>query len=78
MDEVFIDIRKENKWIQKYFTTDFVTIDNLLGVIQDLDSEVDYWKNMYYEELDGHIMQEEDAYDRWKDHQLEMEDRKNE
>lgn len=47
MDEVFIDIRKENTWIRKYFDTDFVSIEQLLATIEDLDGEVENWKEKY-------------------------------
>ena len=47
MNEVFIDIRKENAWIRKYFNADFVSIDQLIGVIEDLDGEVENWKEKY-------------------------------
>lgn len=45
MDEVFIDMRKENHWIQKYFPNkDFVSIYDLLGCIEDLDADVEQLK----------------------------------
>lgn len=44
MNEVFIDMRKENKWIKKYFNADFVSIDQLLSCIEDLDSEIEHLK----------------------------------
>ena len=44
MDEVYIDMRKENKWISKYFTKDLVSIDELLNCIEDLDSEIENLK----------------------------------
>lgn len=47
MDEVFIDIRKENAWIRKYFDTDFVSIEQLLGTIEDLDGIIEDWKEKY-------------------------------
>ena len=41
MDQVFIDIR-EREWLHKFFEDkDFVSIDDLLGVIEDLDCEVE-------------------------------------
>ena len=40
MNEVYIDMRKENKWISKYFTKDLVSIDELLNCIEDLDSKI--------------------------------------
>lgn len=47
MDEVYIDIRKENAWIRKYFNTDFVSIETLLATIEDLDDEIEHWKEKY-------------------------------
>lgn len=47
MDEVFIDIRKENTWFRKYFDTDYVSIEQLLATIEDLDGEVENWKEKY-------------------------------
>ena len=44
MNEVFIDIRKENEWIRKYFNTDFVSIDSLLSCIENLDGELETLK----------------------------------
>ena len=49
MSEVYIDMRKENEWIRKYFTKDLVSIDDLLNVIEELDSEVNDWKIKYSE-----------------------------
>ena len=41
MNEVFIDIRKEDEDIKKYFiNADFVNIERLINCIEDLDSEV--------------------------------------
>lgn len=40
MDNVYIDKRELNGWIAKYFPTkDLISIDDLLGCIEDLDSE---------------------------------------
>ena len=48
MDEVYIDIRKENAWIKKYFENkDLVSIGDLISVIEDLDSEIEHWKEKY-------------------------------
>lgn len=44
MNEVFVDMRKENEWIRKYFTADFVSIDKLLACIEDLDSTISVLK----------------------------------
>lgn len=47
MDEVYIDMRNENKWIRKYFDKDWVSIEELLATIEDLDSEIENWKEKY-------------------------------
>lgn len=47
MDEVYIDMRKENAWIRKYFNTDFVSIETLLATIEDLDAAIENWKEKY-------------------------------
>ena len=45
MDEVFIDIRKVNEDIKKHFPNkDYVTIENLLSVIEDLSWEIEHYK----------------------------------
>lgn len=44
MNEVFIDMRKENEWIKKYFNADFVSIDQLISCIENLDSEIEHLK----------------------------------
>lgn len=48
MDEVYIDIRKENRWITQYFPNkDFVSINDLIGCIEDLDSDIEMYKEKY-------------------------------
>ena len=47
MNEVYIDVRKENEWIRKYFNADFVSIEQLLATIEDLDSEIENLKEKY-------------------------------
>jgi len=44
MNEVFIDMRKENEWVRKHFNVDFVSIDKLIGCIEDLDGEIENLK----------------------------------
>ena len=44
MNEVFIDMRKEDKDVSKYFRADLVSIDNLISCIQDLDGEIENLK----------------------------------
>ena len=59
MDEVYIDMRNENKWIRKYFDKDWVSIEELLDTIEDLDSEIEHWKEKY-EDLERDL---EDNYE---------------
>ena len=40
MNEVYIDMRKENKWISRHFTKDLVSVSDLLDCIEELDSEI--------------------------------------
>ena len=41
MKDLFIDIRNENEIITKYFNKDLVSVDDLLGAIEDLKLEVE-------------------------------------
>lgn len=41
MEEVYIKKDYLNKWVAKYFNKDLISINDLIGVIEDLDSEVD-------------------------------------
>lgn len=59
MDEVYIDMRKQNRWISKYFNKDLVSVDELLGCIEDLDGEIDHLKERI-EELENPYNPEED------------------
>ena len=43
-NEIYIDMRKENEWISKYFTKDLVSVSDLLDCIEDLDSEIENLK----------------------------------
>ena len=54
MDEVYIDMRNENEWIRKYFDKDWVSIEELLATIEDLDSEIENWKEKY-EDLEEYL-----------------------
>lgn len=54
MEDIYIDIRTQNKWIQKYFDTDFVSISQLLSCIEDLDTEIEIAKEKY-EDLERDI-----------------------
>ncbi len=62
MNEVFIDMRYQNDWIKKYFNADFVSIEQLIGCIEDLDSEIEELKEKIRElnepedeDIDGYI-----------------------
>ena len=45
MDKVYIDKGELNSWVAKYFPNkDLISIDDLIGVIEDLDSELEYLK----------------------------------
>ena len=46
MEEVFIDIRKENSWIRElFFDKDFVSISDLINEIEDLLGDIDRLKD---------------------------------
>ena len=46
MTDVYIDLRGQNEWITKYLSNkDFISIDELLGVIEDIDSKIESIKN---------------------------------
>ena len=45
MNEVYIKKEDVAEWIGKYFSGDFASIDDLIGIIEDLDSEVDNLKD---------------------------------
>ena len=64
MNEVFIDVR--NLGIEKYFTTDLVSIDQLIGCIEDLEVEIDILKERIQEMKEPY---EDDEYDKWRDSQ---------
>ena len=61
MNEVFIDMRKENEWIRKYFNADFVSIDQLLNCIEDLDGKIDSL-NEQIKDLTTTYDEDEDLY----------------
>lgn len=65
MNEVFIDVR--GLAIEKYFTTDLVSIDQLVGCIEDLEVEIDILKERIQEMKEPY---EDDPYDKWRDSQL--------
>lgn len=41
MDEVYINMKEQNDWLKKYFKNrDFVSVDDLISCIEDLDYEI--------------------------------------
>ena len=44
MNNVFIKKEELNEWVAKYFKGDLISIDNMISVIEDLDSEIDRLK----------------------------------
>lgn len=40
MKEVYIKKNELSEWLAKYFKQDLISIDDLLGVMEDLDSDV--------------------------------------
>lgn len=55
MDSLYIKVEDLNKWIAKYFPNkDLITVEDLLGVIEDLDSELEN-KKIEYEELENNL-----------------------
>lgn len=69
MNEVLIDIRKENEWIRKHFENyDYVSINQLLACIEDLDGEIEHLK----EELEEANKSEEEKYEEWKWEQADL------
>ena len=41
---VYIKKEELNEWIAKYFKNDLISIDDMLGVIEDLDGQVNHLK----------------------------------
>ena len=56
MQEVYIKKENLNKWIAKHFDKDIISIDDLIGIIEDLDDEIEYWKEKY-EDLEQDLEQ---------------------
>lgn len=43
MDNVYVDLRNENKWIRELFLNkDFISVEDLLGKCEDLIDELEY------------------------------------
>lgn len=58
MDNIYIKKDNLGTWIAKYFKQDLISIDDLIGCIEDLDEEIDSLKDKI-EELEQDI---EDNY----------------
>ena len=55
MDKIYIKVEDLNKWVAKYFENkDIITVEDLLGVIEELDGELENEK-MKYEELENNM-----------------------
>lgn len=55
MDKVYIKVEELNKCVAKYFEgKDIITIDNLIAIIEELDSELKYQEERY-EELENNL-----------------------
>ena len=61
MNEVYIDMRKENRWISQHFDKDLVSVEDLLRVIEDLTFEAEDLK----ERID--YLENRDDYDEHQD-----------
>lgn len=58
MENVYIKTEDTNKWIAKYFNNkDLISIEDLLDLIEELDSDVEYLKDKIKE------MEEQEEYD---------------
>lgn len=74
MDEIYIDMRNQNQWIRKYFVNkDLVTIEDLLGVIEDLDYEVGVL-NEKIEDMEQDIKDNYKPISHWEEYGLNPND----
>lgn len=59
MDNVYVDLRNEDRWIKELFRNkDFVSVEDLLGKCEDLKDELDH----VIEELEDFKKDVEDNY----------------
>ena len=55
MDSVYIKTEHLNSWISKYFKDkDLISIEDLIGLIEDLADESEHWKEKF-EELEEDV-----------------------
>lgn len=73
MDNVYVDLRNENRWIRELFLNkDFVSVEDLLGKCEDLSDELEHTK----EEFEDFKRDVEDNYKRVElSEQLDISDR---
>lgn len=73
MDNVYVDLRNENKWIREIFRNkDLVTIEEILEKIEDLSDELEHTK----EEFEDFKRDVEDNYRRLEvSEQLDISDK---
>ena len=65
MDDIYVDMRTQNRWIQKYFDKDLVSVDELLGTIEDLGDEIEHWKEKY-EDLEQNLQDNYKPISHWE------------
>lgn len=57
MENVYIKKEDLNSWVAKYFENQtLISVDNLISVIEDLDTEIENWKSKY-EDLENDIQE---------------------
>lgn len=73
MDNVYVDLRNENKWIRELFLNkDFVSVEDLLSKCEELKDELDH----VIEEFEDFKKDVEDNYKRVElSEQLDISDR---
>ena len=73
MDNIYVDLRNENRWIREAFRNkDLASVEDLLGKIEDLLDELDHTK----EEFEDFKRDVEDNYRRLEvSEQLDISDR---
>ena len=64
MDEVFININHTG--LEEHFKKDYVSIDELVRLYQDLESEI-YILKEKIENLESNDEEDPDSYDKWKE-----------
>lgn len=60
MYDVYIKKNQLNSWIAKYFDKDLISINDLIGVIEDLDSEIEDLHEQLKPRIDNYPNEERD------------------